>query len=48
MICLDKNKIDVKKLGKYKEFIKNKKIVLKTQQRFKSGRHNVLAEERLL
>ena len=48
MIYLDKNRIDVKKLWKCKEFIKNKKIVLKTHQRFKSRRHNVLTEERLL
>ena len=27
------------------EFIKNNKLILKTQQRFKSGRHNVFTEE---
>ena len=28
-----------------KEFIKSNKLVLKTQQRFKSERHNVFTEE---
>ena len=37
-----KNKIDV---DSPKEFIKNNKLILKTQQRFKSKRHNVFTEE---
>ena len=28
-----------------KDFVKNKKLILKTQQRFKSERHNVFTEE---
>ena len=32
-------------LKNYKEFIRNNKSILKTQQRFKSERHNVFAEE---
>ena len=39
---LEKNKIDVDSL---KNFIKNDKLILKTQQRFKSERHNVFTEE---
>ena len=31
--------------GEHKEFIKNNKIILKIQQRFKSERHNVFTEE---
>ena len=42
MNCLEKNKIDIDSI---KEFIKNKKSILKTQQRFKSERHNVFTEE---
>ena len=43
---LEKNKIDVESLKKdQKEFIKNNKLILKTQQRFKSERHNVFTEE---
>ena len=30
---------------KHKELIKNNKFILKTQQRLKSGRHNVFIEE---
>ena len=30
---------------KYKEFIKNSKLILKTKQRFKSKRHNIFKEE---
>ena len=30
---------------KHKEFIRNNKLILKTQQRFKSERHNVFTEE---
>ena len=29
----------------HKEFIKDNKLILKTQQRFKSERHNVFTEE---
>ena len=39
---LEKNKIHV---NSHKEFIKNNKLILKTQQRFKSEKHNVFAEE---
>ena len=39
---LEKNKINADSL---KEFIKNNKLILKTQQRFKSERHNVFTEE---
>ena len=39
---LEKNKTDVESL---KEFIKNNKLILKTQQRFKSKAHNVFTEE---
>ena len=28
-----------------KDFVKSKKLILKTQQRFKSERHNVFTEE---
>ena len=38
---LEKNKIDIDQ----KEFIKNNKLILKTQQRFWSEEHNVLTEE---
>ena len=37
-----KNKNDV---GSSKEFLKNDKLILKTQQRFKSERNNVFTEE---
>ena len=42
---LQKNKIDVDSLGDQKEFIKNDKLITKTQQRFESERHNVFTEE---
>ena len=43
---LEKNEIDVKSLKKdHKEFIKNNKLILKTQQRFKSERHNAFTGE---
>ena len=42
MNYLEKNKIDIDSI---KEFIKNNKSILKTQQRFKSERHNVFTEE---
>ena len=38
----EKNKIDA---DSPKEFIKNNKLILKTQQRFKCERHNVFTEE---
>ena len=39
---IQKNKIDV---DSPKEFIKNNKLIFKTQQRFKIERHNVITEE---
>ena len=39
---LEKNKIDT---DRPKNFTKHKKVILKTQQRFKSERHNVFKEE---
>ena len=43
---LRKNKTDVDRLKEHqKEFVKNSEIILKTQQRFKSKRHNVFNEE---
>ena len=39
---LEKKGIDVDSL---KEITKNKKVILKTQQRFKSERHNVFIKE---
>ena len=43
---LEKNVIDINSLKKdHKEFIKNDKLILKTQQRFKGGRHNDFTEE---
>ena len=40
---LEKNKIDIDSLKRdHKEFIKNNKLILKTQQRFKSERYNML------
>ena len=39
---LEKDKSDVDSLD---EFIKNNKLILKTQQRFKSERHNIFTEE---
>ena len=41
-----KNEISVDSLKKnHKEFIKNNKLTLKTQQRFKSERHNIFTEK---
>ena len=37
--------IVLKKTKNKKEFIKNNKQILKTQQKFKSERHNVFTEE---
>ena len=43
---LRKKKIDVNSLKEgQKEFVNSNKLVLKTQQRFKSERHNVFTEE---
>ena len=43
---LEKNKIDVDSLKEdQKEFIKNRKLILKTQQRFRSEKHIVFTEE---
>ena len=43
---LEKNEINLESLKEdHKEFIKNNKLILKTQQRFKSERHNVFTEE---
>ena len=43
---LVKKKIDVDSLkGDQKEIIENNKLILKTQQRFKSERHNVFTKE---
>ena len=43
---MKKNKIDINSLKKdHEEFIKNNKLILKTQQRFKSEKHNVFTEE---
>ena len=40
-VYLRKNEIDVDSLKKdHEEFIKNNKLILKEQQRFKSERHN--------
>ena len=43
---LEKNKIDIGRVKEnHKEFIKNNKLILKTQQRHKTERHNVFTEE---
>ena len=43
---LEKNEMNVDSLKKdHKEFIKNNRLILKTQQRFKSERYNVFTEE---
>ena len=45
---LEKNQIainSIKKLLKTKNFIKNNKLILQTQQKFKSEKHNVFTEE---
>ena len=43
---LEKDKIDINSINEnIKRFIKNNKSILKTQQRFKSQRHNVFTEE---
>ena len=43
---LEKNKINTESLRlNHNEFIKNNKFILKTQQSFKSERHNAFTEE---
>ena len=43
---LEKQKVNTESLREnLNEFIKNNKLILKTQQRFKSERHNVFTEE---
>ena len=43
---LEKNKIEVDSLKEdQKEFLKNNQLILKTQQRFKIERHNVLLKK---
>ena len=43
---LEKNELNIDSIKKgHKEFIKNNKLISKTQQRFKSERHNVSTEE---
>ena len=43
---LEKNKFDVDSLKEdQKEFVKNNKVILKTQQRLKIERHNSFTEE---
>ena len=43
---LEKNKVNVDSLKEdQKEFIKDNKLILKSQQRFKSQKHNVFTEE---
>ena len=43
---MEKNKIDVDSLKEdQKKFLKNSKLILKTQQRFRSKKHNAFTEE---
>ena len=43
---LEKSKVNVDSLKEdQKEFIKDNKLILKSQQRFKSQKHNVFTEE---
>ena len=43
---LEKNNINIDSIKKNrKEFIRNNKLILKTQQRFKNERHNVFTEK---
>ena len=42
---LENNKFDLDSIKKYKEFIRNNKVILKTQQRFRSEKRNVFTEE---
>ena len=45
--CLEATQLEnkINQLGKNKEFIKNSKIILKSQQRFKGEKHKVFTEE---
>ena len=46
IIHLNNNKIDVKRIiSSRKEFITNKKVILKSWQKYKSEKHNVFTEE---
>ena len=46
IIHINNNKTDVKSLIEHpKKFLKNKKIILKSQQKLKSKRYNVFTEE---
>ena len=46
IIHINNNKTDVKSLIEHpKNFLKNKKIILKSQQKLKSKRYNVFTEE---
>ena len=43
---LEKNEINIYSIKKeFKEFIKNNKLILNAQQRFKNDRHNVFTED---
>ena len=43
---LEKNKVDVDSLREnHTEFIKNNKLILKSQQKFRSEKHNVFTEK---
>ena len=43
---LDKNKVDVNNLREnHKEFIKNNRLILKSQQTFRSEKHNAFTKE---
>ena len=43
---LEKNKIDADSLKEdHKEFIKNDKLILKTQQRLRSEKHNIFSKQ---
>ena len=44
---LEKNKIDIDSLKNHKEFIKNDKLILKTQQRFRNERYNIFLLKKL-
>ena len=52
MNYLEKNKIGIDSFfcykRKHKEFIRNNKLILKTQQRFKSERYNVFLLKKLI
>ena len=46
MNCLEKHKTNINSYKrKHKEFVKNNKLILKSQKRFKSEYHNVFIEE---